>query len=70
MIRTPAVRPWCVADESACFDEDCPKHGEAADADISERPCSTCGATETVEITTEGPPEMSVLICSVCGSDE
>ena len=39
---------------------------EAAEADISERPCSTCGATETVEIS-DG--ERSLLICAECGSD-
>lgn len=43
---------------------------EAAEADVSEHPCSTCGATETVEITTEGPPEMAITCCTECGSDE
>ena len=36
-------------------------------ADISERPCSTCGATETVEISDE---RQSILVCAECGSDE
>ena len=40
---------------------------EAAEADISERPCSTCGASETVEITDE---RQTIRVCAVCGSDE
>ena len=40
---------------------------EAVFADISERPCSTCGATETVEVFSD---DDSMLICAECGSDE
>ena len=43
---------------------------DALSVDVKDRPCSTCGATETIEITTEGPPEMSINVCAVCGSDE
>ena len=37
------------------------------EADISDRPCSTCGASETVEISDE---RQSLRICAECGSDE
>ena len=40
---------------------------EAAEADVSERPCSTCGATETVEISDE---RQTIRVCAECGSDE
>ena len=36
-------------------------------ADISDRPCSTCGASETVEVFSD---DDSMLICAECGSDE
>ena len=40
---------------------------EAAEADISDHPCSTCGASETVEVFSD---DDSMLICAECGSDE
>ena len=36
-------------------------------ADISDRPCSTCGASETVEISDE---RQTIRVCAECGSDE
>ena len=36
-------------------------------ADISDRLCSTCGASETVEVFSD---DDSMLICAECGSDE
>ena len=36
-------------------------------ADISDRPCSTCGASETVEISDE---RQVIRLCAECGSDE
>ena len=61
MIRTPAdlydqPNPY----EATDFLDD-------AEADISERPCSTCGATETVEISDE---RQTIWVCAECGSDE
>ena len=48
--------------------------GRALDMDIrplddwlSDRPCSTCGASETVEVSDE---RQTIRVCAECGSDE
>lgn len=46
-----------------CEDDDCICHTE--DEDVLR--CSTCGSTETTEISDE---RQSITICAVCGSDE
>ena len=40
---------------------------DALSVDVKDRPCSTCGATETIEISDE---RQSILVCAECGSDE
>ena len=60
--REEAVRRACVADESSCFDRDCPKHAgldalrSIVDPDEVPR-CVDCG----VEVDGLGPP-----ICREC----